>query len=43
VYLLADYFHEVGQGHTYSQPRGDLVFLATFSDKSTAIFNVVFP
>jgi uncharacterized repeat protein (TIGR03803 family) len=32
-----------GQGRSYSQPRGDLVFLATFSDKSTAIYNVVFP
>ncbi len=32
-----------GQGRSYSQERGDLVFLATFSDKSTAIYNVVFP
>jgi hypothetical protein len=32
-----------GQSRSYSQERGDLVFLATFSDKSTAIYNVVFP
>jgi YD repeat-containing protein len=32
-----------GQGRSFAQSNGDLVYLATFSDKSTAILNVVFP
>jgi kumamolisin len=32
-----------GQDRSFSAATGDLVYLATFSDKSTAIFNVVFP
>jgi hypothetical protein len=32
-----------GQSRSFAQANGDLVYLATFSDKSTAIFNVVFP
>ncbi len=32
-----------GQSRSFAQGNGDLVYLATFSDKSTAIFNVVFP
>jgi kumamolisin len=32
-----------GQDRSFSASTGDLVYLATFSDKSTAIFNVVFP
>ncbi len=32
-----------GQTRSFAQGNGDLVYLATFSDKSTAIFNVVFP
>lgn len=31
-----------GQTRSFAQSNGDLVYLATFSDKSTAIFNVVF-
>ena len=31
------------QSRNFVQSTGDLVYLATFSDKSTAIFNVVFP
>ena len=32
-----------GQGRSFSPSTGDLIYNATFSDKSTAIFNVVFP
>jgi kumamolisin len=32
-----------GQNRSFSAATGDLVYLATFSNKSTAIFNVVFP
>ncbi len=32
-----------GQSRSFAQGDGDLVYLATFSDKSQAIFNVVFP
>jgi cyclophilin family peptidyl-prolyl cis-trans isomerase len=32
-----------GQTRSFAQGNGDLVYLATFNDKSTAIFNVVFP
>jgi hypothetical protein len=32
-----------GNSRSFSATTGDLVYLATFSDKSTAIFNVVFP
>jgi len=32
-----------GQTRSFAQSTGDLVYLATFSDKSTAIVNVVFP
>jgi sugar lactone lactonase YvrE len=32
-----------GQERSFSASTGDLVYNATFSDKSTAIFNVVFP
>ena len=32
-----------GQGRSFSPSTGDLVYNATFSDKSQAIFNVVFP
>jgi hypothetical protein len=32
-----------GQDRSFSTATGDLVYVATFSDKSTAIFNVVFP
>ena len=32
-----------GQSRSFAQVNGDLVYLATFSDKSTAIYNVVFP
>jgi len=32
-----------GQTRSFDQATGNLVFLATFSDSSTAIFNVVFP
>jgi hypothetical protein len=32
-----------GTSRSFSAATGDLVYLATFSDKSTAIFNVVFP
>ena len=31
-----------GQTRSFSQTNGDMVYLATFSDKSTAILNVVF-
>ncbi len=31
-----------GQGRGFSGSTGDLIYNATFSDKSTAIFNVVF-
>ncbi len=33
----------VGQGRSFSPSTGDLVYNAAFSDKSQAIFNVVFP
>jgi hypothetical protein len=33
----------VGQSRSFAPANGDLVYLATFSDKSTAILNVVFP
>ena len=32
-----------GQSRSFSSSTGDLVYNATFSDKSQAIFNVVFP
>jgi hypothetical protein len=32
-----------GTSRSFSTATGDLVYLATFSDKSTGIFNVVFP
>ena len=32
-----------GQARSFSPSTGDLVYNATFSDKSTAIYNVVFP
>ena len=32
-----------GNSRSFTQGTGDLVYLATFSDKSTAIFNVQFP
>lgn len=32
-----------GQSRSFDQFNGDLVYVATFSDKSTAIFNVSFP
>jgi hypothetical protein len=32
-----------GQSRSFVQSTGDLVYLATFADKSTAIFNVIFP
>ena len=32
-----------GQSRSFTQGTGDLVYLATFSDKSTAIFRVTFP
>ena len=32
-----------GQSRNFSPQNGDLAYLATFSDKTTAIFNVVFP
>jgi hypothetical protein len=32
-----------GQSRSFSQSTGDLVCTATFSDKTQAIFNVVFP
>jgi len=32
-----------GQSRNFAQRNGDLAYIATFSDKTTAIFNVVFP
>lgn len=33
----------MGQSRNFTQERGDLSLLATFSDKSTAIFRILFP
>ena len=32
-----------GQSRSFAQANGDLVYLATFSDKSTAVLSVIFP
>ncbi len=32
-----------GQERSFVQSTGDLIYIATLSDKSTVIYNVVFP